>query len=250
MARCDSAMRPVGAARERECFVSVTKRLDVTAASCCLGNVPAFASFSEEVLQRIQAHLSQRAYERHQIIFFPSDPCDCVYWVCCGHARLARLNGDGRELTFRHVKAGDMFGEEFLAGEVVRNVHAEALEPTRLCFMGAADFVKLSGEIPELALATARMLSRRRVSLESRLAELVFLSVRQRIAAALFRMHKLYRTDLLHVTHQEIAALVGSTRETTTAALHQLREEGLLEIASRRIVVKDPEGLERMTRST
>ena len=83
------------------------------------------------------------------------------------------------------------------------------------------------------------------------LTETVFKTVRNRVASCLFRLWWRSPEDerALRVTHQDIASLVGSTRETTTAVLHGLRREGILKMASRQITVLDPVKLEHIARS-
>ena len=118
--------------------------------------------------------------------------------------------------------------------------------------MRADDFRRLAREESEIALLLARRLCTRVIEIERVLAETVFKSVRARVASGLFRLYQRIspgKSDTLAITHQELANLVGSTRETTTAILHDLRKEGILNIANRRITVLDPVALEHVARS-
>jgi CRP-like cAMP-binding protein len=86
---------------------------------------------------------------------------------------------------------------------------------------------------------------------EQVLAETTFKTVRGRVAASLVRLRRKAPENeraVVRVTHQEIANLVGSTRETTTAVLHDLRDEGVVRTANRRVAVLDPAALERIAR--
>jgi CRP-like cAMP-binding protein len=97
----------------------------------------------------------------------------------------------------------------------------------------------------------AAALARRVTDSEAVLADTVFHSVRVRVAAGLLRLVRCERGRapvVLRVTHQEVANLVGSTRETTTLMLHALRGEGLIELGNRRITVVDPEALAHIAR--
>jgi CRP/FNR family transcriptional regulator, cyclic AMP receptor protein len=97
----------------------------------------------------------------------------------------------------------------------------------------------------------AEWLCQRVTEVEHVLAETVFNSVRSRIASALLRLHQRAPEGKrnIGITHQEIANLVGSTRETTTALLHAFKKEGILEIGNRRITILDAVQLERAARS-
>lgn len=202
---------------------------------------------SEELVSRVEQYTFHREYEPRQVIYFPDDACDHVFWVRKGRVKVTRVSDDGRELALRHVLPGDMLGEEHLVGQSRRGALAEAMEPTILCHMRSDDFRRLAEEDPEVALELAKRLCRRVVETEQVLSEIVFKPVRSRVAAALSRLHQRApegEKDKLRLTHQEIANLVGSTRETTTNVLHALRKEGMLDISNRQLTVLDPVALE------
>jgi CRP-like cAMP-binding protein len=210
-----------------------------------------FHGFEPPLVARIEALVYQREFDARQIIYFPGDRCDQVYWVRRGRIRVARISDDGRELTFRHCTRGALLGEESLAGRPKREDHAEAMEPSLLLLMRADDFMRCVAEEAEFGLAVARWLCKRTIETEQVLAEAVFHSVRSRVAAGLLR---LYRKEghvapaALSVTHQELANLIGSTRETTTATLHALRRDGIVQLANRRLTIVDPAALEMEAR--
>ena len=213
-----------------------------------LRNDAFFRTMSANLLMRIERYAFYRDYEMRQIIYFPDDVCDHVYWVCTGRVKITRALGDGRELTFRHLLPGDIFGEECLLNRSARGAYAEAMAPTVLCLMRADDFRRTVREEAEVSLKVTQRLVARVIDTEDVLAHTVFKPVRSRVAAGLLRLYK--RTPKsengrLYVTHQEIANLIGSTRETTTAVLHDLREEGMVSMANRRLTVLDPAALEQ-----
>ncbi len=217
-----------------------------------LHDAPFFHDFDEYLVERIEGFVYLREYEARQIVFFPNDLCDQVFWVYRGRVRVTRVSDDGRELSFRHLVAGDLFGEECLVQRPRREEYAEALAPSTLCIMRCDDFRRLMASEPALSLRVAENLCSRALEIEQVLSEAVFHSVRSRVAAGLLRLQRKAtggRGAVISVTHQEIANLIGSTRETTTATLHALRTEGLVELANRRLTILDPEALERVARS-
>jgi CRP/FNR family transcriptional regulator len=214
---------------------------------------PFFRSMSEPVVTRLESLAHHREYEPRQIIYFPDDPSDYVYWVREGRVKVTRVSSDGRELTFRHLFAGDMFGEECLGEKPKRGAYAEAITRTILCLMRARDFRRITREEGEVSLMLAKRLCHRIDELEQVLAETVFKTVRSRVASGLMRLYQRaasHEQGTLTVTHQEIANLVGSTRETTTVVLHGLRRDGILDIANRRVVILDPAALEHAARDS
>jgi CRP/FNR family transcriptional regulator len=207
-----------------------------------LDEEPFFQGMSRPVLARVEAFVYHRSYDARQVVYFPDDPCDYVYWVREGRIRVTRVSGDGRELTFRHLGQGDMLGEECMADRPRRNDYAEALEPSTLCLMRADDFRRVAREEVELAHAVAMRLSQRVQELEQILAETVFNTVRSRVCCVLLRLSTRggnHRATSLGITHQELANFAGATRETVTGVLHSLRGEGVIELANRRLKILD-----------
>lgn len=219
---------------------------------------PFFQNLSDDVVARIEPYVHHRAYEPRQIIFFPDDSCDFIYAVREGQVKISRhVKASGharghRELSFRHLFAGDLFGEECLQERAKHGAYAEAVTPTVLSMLRAADFRRLTRSENELTLLVAQRLLARVTEVEQVLTEALSQTVRCRIAAGLVRLYRKAPQQegaTLRITHQEVASLVGSTRETTTAMLDEFRSKGILSIANRRITVLDPAALERASRS-
>lgn len=230
---------------------SLTKRVMKVALS--LKDEPFFKPLSKPVLLRIENLVYHREYESRQIVFFPGDLRDHVYWLREGRVKITRVSGDGRDLTYRHLFAGDMFGEECLVSDGRRDAYAEAMTRTVLCLMRADDFRRVASEEGEVSYLLSQLLCRRVIDVEHVLAETVFKTVRSRVASGLLRLYERSsekESGSIRVTHQEVASLIGSTRETTTAVLHGLKKEGIVSIANRRITVLDPVALEHVARST
>ena len=220
--------------------------------SFSLREEPFFRSMSKDVISRIENCVYHHEYEGRQIIYFPDDLCDHVYWVHEGRVKVTRKSGDGRELSFRHLFPGDILGEECLVEKGKRGAYAEALTRAVLLLMRADDFRRIVRDEGEVSLLLARWLCERVRESEQVLAETVFKAVRSRVASGLLRLYRRAPEQdqgILPVTHQEIANLIGSTRETTTAMLHRLRREGIVSIGNRRLTVLDPIALEHAARS-
>ena len=218
-----------------------------------LRDVPFFRSLDDKVLARVGEYVYHREYEPRQIVYFPDDQCDHVYWLRSGRVKVGRVSKDGRDLTFRHLFEGDILGEECLVSDGRRGAYAEAMTPTILCLMRVDDFRRIARTEIEVSHVLAGLLCRRVMEAEDVLAETVFMTVRSRVALGLLRLYQrapITQEGTLRITHQEIASLVGSTRETTTTVLHALREEGILRIANRRVTVLDPVALEHVARSS
>ncbi len=132
---------------------------------------------------RMEEYTYVRDYEPRQIIFFPDDPCDHVYWVLKGRVKFSRVRPDGREWTVRHLEPGDMLGDDLLLSPDRHAGYAEALTPARLALMRSSDFLRLVRDEGEVARALAVQLSRRLNTAEQVLLETLSFPLRCRVAA-------------------------------------------------------------------
>lgn len=223
-----------------------------------LGDVEFFRDFSEQTLARVADCVHHREYELRQIIYFPDDRCDYVYWVRSGRVRVSRMTENERQVTFRHIIPGEIFGEECLLEAPTRDSYAEAMEPTLLCLLRADDFRRLANAEAQLGSRVAQSLCRRAQAMENVYADTIFKSVMARVAACIGRLRRQQMAvepnnsddpNVLRLTHQEIANLAGCARETISIHLKAMREERILELANRRIKVIDAAALENKARS-
>lgn len=214
-----------------------------------LREIPFFAAMPSTLVARIEEFVEHRSYESRQMVYYPDDLCESVYWVRQGRVKVTRVSGDGRQLTYRHLFAGDILGEECLVGGDSRADYAEVREFTVLSCMQSEIFRQFATEESSFSMALASSLCHRVGEVEQILADTVFKSVRHRVASGLLRLYRresCHHGSTLRVTHQEISSLAGSTRETTTSVLHTLREEGILKMANRRVTVLDVDALGRL----
>lgn len=208
-----------------------------------------FTALSADVVARVETFAYQRQYAPRQIVFFPDDRCDSVFLVVSGRVKLTQVSDQGREICFRHLVRGDLFGEECLVNRPRRGYYAEALSPTLLTLIRSADFIRLVREEPELGHAVACALCRRGLDAERALSAFVFSDVRERVLQRLWELYcreKEFKDESLSVTHQDLANLVGAARETVTCVLHKLQDEGIITLANRRIKIKQPKVLFQM----
>jgi CRP/FNR family transcriptional regulator len=216
-----------------------------------LRSTPLFADLPLHVLNRIADRSVWRDHRRRQAIHFPGDPADAVFVVRRGRVKISRLSEDGKEATLNLIGPHEPFGEECLLDAVAREALAEVLEPSQSLRIAREELLPVLGAHPPFALAVARLMSGRRRTAESRLEEMVFKTVRSRLAALLTRLAQSHGRVTsggilldLALAHQDLAGQIGSTRETTTLTLNQFRRGGLLRIHHCRILIRNLAGLE------
>ncbi|TAM89333.1 cyclic nucleotide-binding domain-containing protein [bacterium] len=200
------------------------------------------------------AHLfHEYDYAPKRLIFGEGDLGDAVYLLKVGHVRLYRLTEDGKEISLAVLGPGDVFGELALFEEMRRSTFAEALDQAHVCAASIDDFTQLMVHRPQLTMMVAREIARRRTEAETRIAGMTYASVKGRLAAVIQHLLEEHGEDLtdggrrivLRLSHQELANLVGTSRETCTLELGRLQRAGLITYDQERyLVVPHPERLQ------
>jgi CRP/FNR family transcriptional regulator len=166
-------------------------------------------------------------------LFDQGDAGKIVYLIKTGRVRIARNTADGKEVTVAILGPGDMFGEDALFGGIERTTVATCMEETLICKAAAEDLFGLLAGNSALALNVAQMLSDRLSDASATIEDLAYAKISdrlvnlfERLAAELGRATDEGTFLDVRLTHQEIAAMIGSTRETVSLELNQLVRAG------------------------
>jgi CRP-like cAMP-binding protein len=213
-----------------------------------------FGGLSDTEVARLAERALMRQFGRGRVMLDPEERSDLIYIIKEGRAKVSAYSSDGKEQILAILEPGDLFGELALVGER-EPVHIEAFEDTLVCGVRREDLENLLRAHPDLALRLIRALAARLRLAEEEIENLVFRDVPGRLATVLLRMGEDYGTRddgrgirlTLRLTHQDLAAMIGATRETVTNILNRFREDGLTDVAQRFIVIRDPERLRRLT---
>jgi len=199
------------------------------------------------------AHLfHEHDYKPKEIVFSEGDLGDAIYLLKTGHVRLYRATEDGKELTLAILGPGDVFGELALFQQSHRQTFAEALDDSHICAASVEDFTRLMGNRPQLTMMVATEMARRRQETETRIAGLTYGSVRLRLMAALRHLAREHGEPLadgemrigVRLSHQELAQLIGTSRETCTVEIGKLQLAGVVRVDEDRNFVVKPDRLE------
>jgi CRP/FNR family transcriptional regulator len=165
--------------------------------------------------------------------FDQGDATKVVFLIKRGRVRIARNTADGKEVTVAILGPGDMFGEDALFGGIERTTVATCMEETLICKAHADDLFALLAGNSALALNVAQMLSDRLGDASATIEDLAYAKISERLLNLFDRLAaELGRATgdgtLLDVrlTHQDIASIIGSTRETVSLELNQLVRAG------------------------
>ncbi|RTR29847.1 Crp/Fnr family transcriptional regulator [Deinococcus radiophilus] len=211
----------------------------------------AFASLPDSVLDHLRAAARTGRWGRGGLLFHPDDPADTLYLITRGSVRVYSLGGGAREVTLVVHLEGELVGVQALQEGQVYGRYAECADDTEALMFSRETLGRLRRESPEVGQALTEQIVAQTAELQARLAGLVFYEVSQRLALTLLHFAErqggwdgagpFALQDRL--SHQELAHIVGSTRETITKLLGEFRNRGLLDLGYRRIVLTDRSGL-------
>jgi len=216
---------------------------------------PLFAALDDEAAQALKATMTRVEVSRADVLFHEGDPGDRLYVIVEGKIKLGRASGDGRENLLAILGPGEMFGELSLFDPGPRNATATAVSDAVLIGVGNEDLTQWLTGRPDVARQLLRSLARRLRRTNEALADLVFSDVPGRVAKALLDLSERFgrpTEDGLRVAHdltqEELAQLVGASRETVNKALADFASRGWLRLEARAVVLLDIDRLRKRAR--
>ncbi|HZY30277.1 MAG TPA: Crp/Fnr family transcriptional regulator [Candidatus Methylomirabilis sp.] len=218
-----------------------------------LKRINLFNELTEEELKQIDRMTEMLTFKRRQQIFFQGDPGGFVYCLKSGRVKISHLSPGGKELILDIMVPGEIFGEILGGSEAVQDTMAEAMEDALLCSISRARFEQLLRAHPELSFRLTKLIGLRLKRIESRIEDLVFKGVQGRLATILLQLTRDHGTPdsrglLLRtpITQQQLAALIGASREVVNQTLGDFRRQGLIAFEGRRIIVSDQSALAKL----
>lgn len=218
-----------------------------------LKKIPLLSNLNPDELSDLANLISLEEVRRRRVIFLPGDPGASVFFVSGGRVKISRVTRDGKELTLAYRGPGELFGELCLVDGGPRKEMAEAMENALIMEVPRDEFEKILTEHASISAKLVKVLCERRSDLESKMEELVFRDVSAKLAELLIQLGDDYGVDdargtlvAVKITHQEMANLIGSTRETVSLTLSQFKRNKLITTDRRRIIITDREGLKAL----
>ncbi len=216
--------------------------------------VSEFFSKTREIkdFQKLSENRPVRNFRKKDIIFMEGQMPNDLYFIEKGKVKTYKVNEEGKELITGIYKEGDFLGYLPLLEETASHESAEALEPSRIMLIPKGDFLKLVYSSKDVAHKFIKMLSNNLEEVETRLVNIAYQSVRQRVAGALINIAKQFnatnKDELITVSRRDIANIVGTATESLNRTLSDFKDEGLIEILHEGIRVRNKVGLEKLMR--
>ncbi|MFN0197031.1 MAG: Crp/Fnr family transcriptional regulator [Planctomycetaceae bacterium] len=213
-------------------------------------NCRLFERLTPSQIQLLERVSTLRHFPKNSSIYLPADRGDGALLLTSGRVKIGHLTEDGKEAVLAYIEPGELFGELSLIEDASREESAEAILPSLVVFIPAQALQNLMAQSPYLSLGISRLIGFRRKRIERRLKSLLFRSNRHRLVHLLLELIEQYGKPTtngtllgIRLSHQDLANVIGSTRETVTMLLGTLQSEGLLTISRQKIIVRHPQKL-------
>jgi CRP/FNR family cyclic AMP-dependent transcriptional regulator len=220
-----------------------------------LSQVPLFEALDDDAASALTAVMTSREVVRGHTVFHEGDDGDRLFVVLDGKVKISRAAADGRENLLAVLGPGEMFGELSLFDPGPRTATASAITESTLASLDHDDLRPLLLERPGLAVHLLQALAQRLRRTNEAMADLVFTDVPGRVAKALLDLAEKFgddESDGLRVRHdltqEELAQLVGASRETVNKALSEFASRGWLRLEGRTVLLLDASRLARRAR--
>lgn len=201
-------------------------------------------------LGNAEKEVEHKSFRKGNYIFLPGEYADKIFFIMEGRVKIGSYSESGKEVTKAIIGAGEVFGELPLAGEELRRNFAIAMESTTTCVLSIDQMKSLMKEYSPLNMMVMKIMGNRMLEMEKRLESLVFKDSRTRVIEYLKDLceKKGQRVGYEWVvrkflTHQDIANLTATSRQTVTTVLNELEGKNILTYNRRRMLVRDLDAL-------
>jgi CRP/FNR family cyclic AMP-dependent transcriptional regulator len=211
-----------------------------------LKKMPFFNKFSKNDVEIASQYANEKIFDRGSFVFMEGDNGDQFYIIISGLVEISRFE-NGRKFVLSTLQEGDFFGEMALFEEgEVRSANAEVLEKTSLLSINRHDLLNFLESYPSVSYQLITTLIKRLRNTNEQIHDITFLDVRSRIYKKILSLGKEHGVILneevrinMRLTHQQIADMVGCTREMMTKVLKELQEESVIDIVKKKIIIKN-----------
>jgi CRP-like cAMP-binding protein len=204
----------------------------------CVAVGDVFRNLEPEQQAQVEELITYQMFPAGQIFHSPDEYGEQLFVLKSGRVRLYKLSSEGRALTLTVLEPVTIFGEMTLVGQWMHDSFAEAMTECDIGIIGRDELRTILQRCPALSLGFMELMGQRLRETENKLADIAFKSVPQRLATVLlnlvgeqdFAQHDNTFPTVVRYTHQQLAEMIGSYRETVTKAMGEFRDAGLIRI--------------------
>ena len=210
-----------------------------------------FSGLNDDELAEIAAFTLERRYQKGRIIFVEEEPGEAIYFLKSGLIKVSKQDGEGREHTLHYVNPGDVFAEVMLFDAGGYPATAEVVEDAEIGLIRNRDMDRALIKNPGMTLEMLKIMARRLRNAQQQIMELALKDTTRRLAGLLLKLaeeHGVLRNNgvliSLPLTNQELANLVGTSRETVNRILSEFRRRKAITVVKQEGIVVNRAKLE------
>ncbi|MCH7587160.1 MAG: Crp/Fnr family transcriptional regulator [Chloroflexi bacterium] len=214
-----------------------------------LSEIEIFQDLTRQEMEEMDRTTTMSSCESGRVFYGPDETGEVLFLLKKGKVQLYRLSPEGKKLVVAVLEQGAIFGEMSIIGQGMQNTFAEAIEDCTLCVMSQLDVEQLLVSKPQVGVRILQAMARRLREAEIKLEELAFKSIPARLASLLLKLslNNMNNSAVKGYTHQDLAEMVGTYRETTTQTLNHFKNQGWIDIERKKIKILDRPALKQLT---
>ena len=212
-----------------------------------LEQVNLLKELSPDELQKVSDATTMKVEKKGKYIYFPQEPSQVIFFLKAGRVKIGSYSDDGKEIIKTIVHPGEVFGEMGIVGQENRKDFAMAMDDeVRICAITVEEIKEMMSQIPHLSFAVTKVIGERLIKVERKLESMVFKDVRTRLLEFLKDTASDHGKQIGHevliqhnLTHQDIANLIATSRQTVTTILNDLKEQDLIYMERNKVLIRD-----------
>jgi CRP/FNR family transcriptional regulator, cyclic AMP receptor protein len=220
---------------------------------CKLRNKDSFCALSPLAVQEVDEIKHVSCYPEGSVVFLEGQNARGVYILCQGRAKLTTTNADGKSMILKIAEPGTVLGLHACISGKSYEVTVETLQPAQLAFIRREDFLRFLNQHPDACLRAAEHLAR---DCQSAYEVIRSIGLSHSVSEKLARLLLQWSTDArvidgtirlkLALTHEEMAQLIGTSRETVTRTLSEFKKQRVLEVTGSTLLIRNKAALEKL----
>ena len=194
-----------------------------------LQNFNLLQGMDESSMEMMDQKSTMKNSSKREIIYFPEERSDNIYMLKEGKVKISRVSEDGKKMTLQLIGPGEIFGESAILGQDKRENIAEVVENAVICSINRTMFQEMLANNPKLNISINKFIGLRIRKIQAHVEDLVFKDAQERVIAFLKRYAKTFGKEMIDgwmvrpfLTHQEIADLTATSRQTVNSILNDL----------------------------
>lgn len=213
-----------------------------------LQTIEVFKDLHLDDVERINQQTTMVSYKAGHLFYMPDDPGEVLFILKKGHVQLYRMLPDGRKLVMAVLGPGMIFGQMALVGQHLYNTFAEAGNDCLICVWSRQDVEQMLLKYPAIAIRFLEAMGQRLVNMEQRLEETTYKRIPARLAGLLLRLDEENGSNgvVSGFTHQSLADMLGTYRETATQTLNEFKNQKLIRTGRKSIEIINGQGLKEV----